>query len=302
MRKTTLLKSYILAPEILVIPGVGDPLGARLAEQAGFRAVFLSGYAASAAHLGAPDVGLLTMTEMVDCARRIADAVELPVFVDGDTGHGNLTNVARTMREFERAGAAAIFFEDQVSPKRCGHMAGKAVTAPAEMEAKIRAAADARLDRDLLIMARTDALAIHGLDDALERMRRYIAAGADMAFIEAPRSREELRRVAAEISAPSMANMVPGGRTPLLSPSELEALGFACVAWPTALVYAMARAGRDVLRRLIESGTTAGWDDQLMGFEEFNNLVGLKQIRAREERLLQDSSADLPGHRGDNRG
>jgi 2-methylisocitrate lyase-like PEP mutase family enzyme len=295
MRKTTLLKSYILAPEILVIPGVGDPLGARLAECAGFRAVFLSGYAASATYLGAPDVGLLTMTEMVDCARRIADAVDAPVFVDGDTGHGNVTNVRRTMREFERAGAAAIFFEDQVSPKRCGHMAGKAVVAPAEMEAKIRAAVDARVDRDLIVMARTDALAIHGIDDAIERMRRYLEAGADMAFIEAPRSREELRRVAAEVPAPSMANMVPGGRTPILPARELEALGFACVAYPTTLLYEMARAGRDALHRLIESGVAA---EAPMGFEEFNNIVGLDEIRAREERLIRDS----PGTDRDNRG
>ena len=297
MRKTTLLKKYILDPEILTIPGVGDPLGARLAGRAGFRAVFLSGYAASAAYLGAPDVGLLTLTEMVDCARRIADAVDLPLFVDGDTGHGNVINAARTMRDFERAGAAAIFFEDQISPKRCGHMAGKEVVAAAEMEAKIRAAVDARRDRDLIVMARTDALAVHGLDEAIERMRRYIAAGADMAFIEAPRSKEEMRRIAAEIPVPLMANMVPGGRTPILPARELEALGFACVAYPTALICAMARAGREALERLNRSGTTTGWEDQLMGFDEFNELVGLDELRAREERLLQP-----PGTRPDSGG
>jgi methylisocitrate lyase len=285
MKKTTLLKKYIADPEILVIPGVHDPLCAKIAQKVGFKAVFLSGYASSAALLGAPDVGLLTLTEMVDCARRIAEAVDVPVFADGDTGHGNVTNVARTMRQFERAGVAAIFFEDQVSPKRCGHMAGKQVVPPAEMIARIRAAVDARVDPDLIIMARTDALAINGIEDALERMRRYVEAGADMAFIEAPQSVGQMRRVAAEIAVPSMANMVPGGRTPILPAKELEEAGFACVAYPTALTYVLARAARDLLEHLQRTGTTEGIEDRMMKFDEFNALVGLPELRAWEERL-----------------
>jgi methylisocitrate lyase len=287
MKKTTLLKKLICEPEILVIPGVHDPLCAKIAQKVGFRAVFLSGYASSAALLGAPDVGLLTMTEMVDCARRLVDAVDLPVFADGDTGHGNVTNVARTMREFERAGVAAIFFEDQVAPKRCGHMAGKQVVQPGEMVARIRAAVDARVDPDLTIMARTDALAILGIDDAIERMHRYIEAGADMAFVEAPQTVEQMRRINAEIGAPNMANMVPGGRTPILPARELERIGFACVAYPTVLTYAIARSARDVLEHLRGAGTTGGIEGRMMQFEEFNDLVGLGELRAREARLLR---------------
>ncbi len=285
MKNTTLLKTHITAPEILVIPGVHDPLCARIAQKTGFKAVFLSGYAASAALLGAPDVGLLTLTEMVDCARRIVEAVDLPVFADGDTGHGNITNVARTMRLFERAGVAAIFFEDQVAPKRCGHMAGKQVVPPAEMIARIRAAVDARVDPDLIVMARTDALAVNGIDDAIERTHRYLEAGADMAFIEAPQSVDQMRRILAEIKAPQMANMVPGGRTPILPSAELERLGFACVAYPTALTYTIARAAGDLLEHLHRTGSTLGLEDRMLGFDEFNALVGLPDLRTWEQRV-----------------
>ncbi len=285
MKKTTLLKRYILAPEILPIPGVHDPLCARIAQQVGFKAVFLSGYASSAALLGAPDVGLLTLTEMLDCARRIVDAVDLPVFADGDTGHGNLTNAMRTMRQFEKAGVAAIFFEDQVFPKRCGHMAGKQVVPPEEMIGKIKAVVDARVDADLMIMARTDALAVNGIDDAIGRACRYVEAGADMAFIEAPQSIEQMRRILAEVKAPQLANMVPGGRTPILTASELEALGFACVAYPTALTYAIAYTARDVLSHILETGTPAGLEGRMIEFEEFNRLVGLPEIRAKEQQF-----------------
>jgi 2-methylisocitrate lyase-like PEP mutase family enzyme len=285
MRKTTLLKKYVHDPEILVIPGVPDPLCAKIAERAGFKAVFVSGYACSAAMLGAPDAGLLTMTEMVDCAWRIADATELPVFADGDTGHGNVTNVARTMKQFEKAGVAAIFFEDQVSPKRCGHMAGKRVIAASEMVEKIKAAVDARIDPDLIIMARTDALAIHGIADALARMQRYVEAGAGMAFIEAPQSVEQMRRIVAGVGVPSMANMVPGGKSPILPAKELERIGFACVAYPTALSYTMAKAAEELLRYLQANGATTGLEDSMMSFDEFNDLVGLPELRAREVRL-----------------
>jgi len=285
MKCTSLLKKYVLEPEILVIPGVGDPLCAKIAQQAGFKAVFLSGYAASAALLGAPDVGLLTLTEMVDCARRITDAVEIPVFADGDTGHGNATNVIRTMRDFEKAGVAAIFFEDQVSPKRCGHMAGKQVVPPEEMIARLKAAVDARRDPDLMIMARTDALAVHGLDDAIARMQRYIEAGADLAFIEAPSTLDQMRRITDEVQAPNMANMVPGGRTPALTAKELEALGFALAAHPTALTYTMAWAARELLAHLRDRGTTAGMEDRMVSFHEFNEVVGLPRVREQEQRF-----------------
>ena len=291
MKKTTLLKQYINAHEILVIPGVGDPLCAKLAEQEGFQAVFLSGYAASAAYLGRPDVGLLTMTEMVDSARRIVDAVTVPVFADGDTGHGNATNVVRTMRSMENAGVAAIFFEDQVAPKRCGHMSEKAVIPVEEMTAKIKAAVDARRDADLMIMARTDALAIEGLDRAIERMQAYLDAGANLSFVEAPVNEEQMRRITREIAAPNMANMVPGGRTPVLPASRLEELGFAFVAHPTALTYTIARAAQGLLAELKRSGTTEACHAGMMSFEEFNRVIGLEEIRERERRYYGSAAS-----------
>ncbi len=279
------MKQYILDPEILVIPGVPDPLCAKIAESEGFKALFVSGYACSAAYLGAPDVGLLTMTEMADCARRIVDAVRLPVFADGDTGHGNATNVVRTMRAFESAGVAAIFFEDQLAPKRCGHMSGKSVIPAQEMVAKIKAAVDTRLDDDLQIMARTDALAIEGLDCAIGRMHAYLEAGADLSFVEAPQTEEQMRRITREIAAPNMANMVPGGRSPLLGAQRLQDLGYSFVAHPTALTYTIARAARGLLRELQTTGTTAGFENEMITFEEFNRLIGLAEIREREARL-----------------
>jgi 2,3-dimethylmalate lyase len=281
VKNTTRFKQLLSGPEILMIPGVADALGARLVEKAGFQAVFLSGYAASASLLGAPDVGLLTLTEMVDCARRIAGAVEIPVFADGDNGHGNATNVMRTMREFEKAGVSAIFFEDQVTPKRCGHMSGKQVIPVGEMVAKIRAAVDARVDGDLSIMARTDALAVNGIDDAIERMHRYLEAGADLSFVESPQTIDEMRRIAQEIDAPNMANMVPGGRTPILPARELKELGFALVAYPTMLIYATAWAARRALSHLRQRESCAGFQE-MVDFEEFNTLTGLEEIRRRE--------------------
>ncbi len=286
MKKTTLFKSYVASPEIILIPGVGDALGARLVEKAGFKAVFVSGYAASASLLGAPDIGLLTMTEMADCARRVADAVGIPLFADGDNGHGNTNNVARTMRQFERAGVAAIFFEDQVLPKRCGHMAGKRVIPAAEMAAKIRAAVDARVDPDLLIMARTDALSVNGIDDALERMHLYVEAGADMSFVESPGSVEEMQRITREIAKPNMANMVPGGKTPLLGAEELQRLGFSIAAYPVLTTYAMARAAERALEHLQSRGTIADYPaSETLDFGAFNKLIGLEEMRAKEARL-----------------
>jgi methylisocitrate lyase len=287
LRRTTQLRQLILAPRIIVIPGVPDALCARIAEREGFEAVFLSGYASSATLLGQPDVGLLSMTEMAEQARRICGAVEIPVFADGDNGHGNVTNVARTMREFERAGVAAIFFEDQVAPKRCGHMSGKQVIPAEEMVWKIRSAVESRSDADLIIMARTDALAVEGIDRAIERVHMYVEAGAGMAFVESPESVEQMRRLTREITVPQLANMLPGGRTPALTAAQLEELGFAAVAHPTSLTYAMASAAQSVLRELRSSGATPLAEASMMHFDEFNRLVGLPDIRDREDRLCQ---------------
>nr|HPM60918.1 isocitrate lyase/PEP mutase family protein [Methanoregulaceae archaeon] len=214
MRKTTLLKNLILAPDILVIPVVHDPLCARIAEQSGLKAVFSAGYANSAAYLGKPDVSLMSLTDMVSCASRIVDAVSIPVFADGDTGYGNVTNVIRTVEQYEKAGVAGIFIEDQVFPKRCGHMDEKQVIPEKEMIAKIRAAVNTRTDPDLVIMARTDAIAVEGIEEAIHRANRYHDAGADLLFVEAPETMEQMHQLCSEVRGPTFANNLPGGKSP----------------------------------------------------------------------------------------
>lgn len=294
LRKTTLLRRHIEEQEILMIPVAHDALCARIAEQSGFKAIFTAGYANSAALLGKPDISLLTLTEMVDVASRIADAVNIPVFADGDTGHGNVTNVIRTVKLFEKAGVAGLFIEDQVEPKRCGHMAGKQVIPAEEMIAKLRAALDARSDPDFVIMARTDALAVVGIDDAIHRARLYREAGADLIFVEAPESVEQMRRIIREVKAPHMVNMLPGGRTPLLTAKELQEIGYSVVAYATACTYAIARAVKDLFETLHRTGTTSGIEDRMMNFDEFNRLVGLEEIRELEDAYMQESAWSRP--------
>lgn len=287
MRKTTRFKQLILDDEILVLPGAYDALSAKIVEQAGFKAVTLGGYPASASLLAKPDVSLLSLSEMVDHLRHIVDAVDIPVFGDGDTGHGNVTNVARTIRLFENAGAAGLFIEDQVFPKRCGHMEGKQVVLVEEMCAKIKAAVDARRDPDLVIMARTDALAVYGVEAAIERGNRYREAGADLIFIEAPQSIDDMRRITKEVKAPLLANMVEGGKTPILLASELQAIGYSAVAFPLSTLYAAAWALREVMRKLAGEGSTKSHLGQMVLFEDFNHLVGLEEVRKNESRYYQ---------------
>jgi len=286
MKKTALLRKLIEDEEILMIPVAHDALCARIAEQSGFKAIFTAGYANSAALLGMPDVSLLTLTEMLEVASRIADAVSIPVFADGDTGHGNISNVIRTVQQFEKAGVAGLFIEDQVHPKRCGHMAGKQVIAPREMVSKIKAALDARQDPDFIIMARTDAIAVNGIDDAIQRANLYNDAGADLIFVEAPESVEQMKRIICEVDAYHLVNMLPGGRTPLLNARELQEIGYSAVAYATACTYTIAKAVRDLFESLHKTGTTAGFEDRMMSFDEFNRLVGLEQIREQEEAFL----------------
>jgi 2-methylisocitrate lyase-like PEP mutase family enzyme len=284
MKKTTLFKQYLRAKEILMIPVAHDPLCATIIERAGFKVVGCGGYANSAALLGAPDIELLTLTEMVDAVWRFADAVELPVFADGDNGHGNTTNVQRTVKQFEKAGAATIMLEDQVSPKRCGHMSSKHVVPADEMVAKIKAAVDARTDQDLTILARTDAIAVKGLAEAVERAHRCVEAGADWVFLEAPESLEQMRQIPALVSVPTLANMIPGGKTPILPASELESVGFAAVIFPNVFTYAYARLATDIAAELLRTGTTTPFHDRMIEFEAFNDLVGLTRIRDSEQR------------------
>jgi 2,3-dimethylmalate lyase len=302
VKKTTLFRQLVHDPTILIMPGAHDALSARIIAKAGFKALAVGGYAVSASYLGRPDVGLLTLTEMVDHFARIVEASDLPVLADGDTGHGNVTNVVRTVKEIERTGAAAMFLEDQLFPKRCGHMEGKAVIPAAEMIAKIQAAVDARTDEEFAIMARTDALAPHGLDEAIERANRYCEAGADMIFVEAPRTVADMHRITGEVKAPTMANNVEGGKTPFLSARELQAIGYQLVAFPTSAVYAISSALAGLMKELFENGTSEGFRDRMMAFEEFNRFIGLPLIRETErkyyEHLVPPPSFQGSGHGG----
>lgn len=288
MKKTTRFRKLMLDKEIFVIPGCHDALSAKIVELVGFEAVTMGGYAASAASLAKPDVSLLTLTEYVNVARNIVQAVDLPFFVDGDTGHGNVTNVARTVREFENAGVAALFIEDQVFPKRCGHMEGKQIIPTAEMVAKVKAAVDARVDPDLVIMARTDAIAVYGIEDAVERANRYREAGADLIFVEAPRSVEEMRRINREVDAPTLAIQIEGGKTPLVTTRELQELGFSVVVYPNATVYATAWALKGLWETLKKEGTTRSFTDRMVCFDDFNTLIGLDKIRELESYYYRD--------------
>jgi methylisocitrate lyase len=288
MKKTTLFRKLMLDKEIFVIPGCHDALSAKIVELVGFKAVTMGGYAASAASLAKPDVSLLTLTEYVNIARNIVQAVDLPLFVDGDTGHGNVTNVGRTVRVFENAGVAALFIEDQVFPKRCGHMEGKQIIPTAEMVAKVKAAVDARVDADLVIMARSDAIAVYGIDDAIERANLYREAGADLIFVEAPRSVEEMRRINTNVDAPTLAIQLEGGKTPLLTTKDLQEIGFNVVVYPNATVYATAWALKGLWETLKKEGTTRSFTDRMIGFDDFNTLVGLDKIRELESFYYRD--------------
>jgi carboxyvinyl-carboxyphosphonate phosphorylmutase len=288
MKKTSLLKQLIMAKDVLIMPGAFDALSAKIVEQAGFKCTTLGGYPTSAVRLAKPDISLLTLTEMVEHTRYIADAVDIPLLVDGDTGHGNITNVIRTVKQFENAGAAGLFLEDQVFPKRCGHMEGKQVIPAEEMIAKLKAAVDTRVDEDFIIMARTDALAVYGIDEAIERGNRYREAGADLIFIEAPPSIDDMKRINREVNAPTSANMVEGGRTPIMSAKELEEIGYAVATFPLSALYAMAWAVRWVMDELSKSGTTKGCFERMTLFGEFNQLVGLQGIRDVEAYYYRD--------------
>ena len=279
------LRAMLAGPDIVVLPGVYDALSARLAERAGFGAMFTTGFGFSAAALGQPDCGLLTMPETMERVRNIVAAVHVPVVADMDTGYGNALNVARTVRECVAAGAAGIILEDQVAPKKCGHFEGKLVIAAEEHEAKLRAAIEARADSGLVIIARTDARAPLGLDEAIRRGRLYAAAGADVIFVEAPESVDELRAVRAAIpDVPLFANMVEGGKTPLLSAPELQSLGYKMVVFPLTALFAATKAIEAVFAELYAKRTTAAVRDQLTGFEEFERIVGVPELRDFEER------------------
>jgi methylisocitrate lyase len=274
----------LVANDTILMPGVYDAITARIAARLGFDIVFISGYSVSAARLGEPDFGFLTESEMADAARSVTRVSNAPVIVDADTGYGNAVNVTRTVGDFQDAGAAGVFLEDQVWPKKCGHFQGKQVIPTAEHAAKIRAAADARGERDLFIVARTDARQPLGLDEAIKRCLIYKEAGADALFVEAPQSVEELEQIARELPPPLVANMIERGVTPHLSRRELKDLGFQLIVCPLAALYAATKAAVKVLTELKERETTAALYDELTTFDEFGELVELEKRYSDEER------------------
>ena len=287
MKKTTALRNLLSSNKIVVAPGAHDALTAKIIEKTGFPAVYMTGYGQAASHLGTPDVGLLTMSEMVARAACMVEAVNIPVIADGDTGFGNAINVMRTVREYEKAGVAAIQLEDQVAPKKCGHMIGRQVVSKEEMVGKIKAAVAARRDPDLVIIARTDARTVHGIDEAISRMKAYEAAGADLLFVESPESLDEMKLITSSFQAPVLANMVEGGRTPLLTDKELEKIGYQLVIFPTASTYTVTRAVTRLMENLKVTGTTTGMLPEMVDFTEFNELIGLAQIRSLEDSFVK---------------
>jgi methylisocitrate lyase len=287
MKKTTMFRRLLEKPGIIVAPGAHNAFTAKIIEQTGgFQAIYMTGSGVTMDLIGKPDIGLLTMTEMVTHAKNINMAVNLPVIADADTGYGNAINVMRTVREYVRAGIAAIHIEDQVTPKKCGHFESKQVISQDEMVGKIKAAVDSREDPDFVLIARTDARAILGLEEALKRAQAYHEAGADVIFVEAPQSLRELETIAESIDVPLLVNMDEGTKTPLLTTRKLEEMGYKIVIFPRSAPCAAAKAIRELMLTLKETGTTQGFANRIITFEERNLLTGLAQYREAEKKYL----------------
>lgn len=279
------LKEMLRKDGIVVAPGAYDALTAKLIEISGFSCAYMTGYGVSASVLGKPDIGLITMTEMVNQLRNMAGAVDIPVVGDGDNGYGGLLNVVRTVEEYEKAGAAGIQLEDQVTPKRCGHMEGKEIISKNEMVSKIKAAIHARKDPDFQIIARTDARAVNGFEDALDRAKAFEQAGADIIFLEAPETVEEMIELNKQIKVPTIANMVEKGKTPLLTGKELAEIGYKMVIYPVSGLYCVTKAVLDMLEIIKETDTTKGVLDRMIPFDSFNKLISLDELRDLEKQL-----------------
>jgi 2-methylisocitrate lyase-like PEP mutase family enzyme len=280
------LTPLLEAGEMVLAPGCYDPLGARLIEEAGFPAVYMTGFGTAAGRLGRPDVGLLTLSEMVDNARRIADVVNIPVIADADTGYGNQINVIRTVREYESAGAAAIHLEDQAMPKKCGHLEGKELIPAGEMAAKVAAAVAARRSSQFLIIARTDARAVEGLSRALARAQQYRDAGADVLFIEAPQSTDEIRAIAERFAGvPLLFNYAEGGRSPAVTHAFLREMGFSIVIFPLSTLLVATAAMRSILAEIKASGTPLEALPSMLRFDAFVDFIGVGEIRELEQRF-----------------
>jgi 2-methylisocitrate lyase-like PEP mutase family enzyme len=289
MKKTTLLRNLLEKRDAVVMVGAYDAISAILIERAGFKAVQCSGFGIAASLLGKPDVGLLSYGEMLDQTRKIIQAVDVPVMADGDTGFGTAVNVYRTVQEFEAISAAGVNLEDQVFPKRCGHLEGKEIISIEEMVGKIEAAREARQDPDFIINARTDAIAVAGIDEAIGRGNAYAKAGADLIFVEAPQTPEQIRRVVGEIDAPISINLfdgVKGGKTPVVPIEDLRKLGVARVSIPVGVVFAAVRGMENYLKVLAERGVAPDRTDLVVSFEYWKELVGFPEVRELEKRFL----------------
>lgn len=276
------LSSMIKSKKPLVIPGVYDAIGAKIAEKVGFDAMFQTGYGTSATLFGMPDYGFIGATETVDNARRISNAISVPLIVDSDTGYGNALSVWKLVKELEAAGAAGIFLEDQKWPKRCGHMQGKEVIPQEEYTEKLGAAIDARENKDFIIVARTDSRATEGLDKSIERGIQNKKTGADAIFIEAPRSLDEMMKIGKEIKAPLVANMIEGGATPMNSAKTLNKIGFNIILYPLSVLFANTFATMNILQELKNSGTTSKYKQKVVNFDQFNKLVELDKFKKME--------------------
>jgi 2-methylisocitrate lyase-like PEP mutase family enzyme len=287
MTQSNTLRSRLSKPPIIIAPGVYDPLTALLATGAGFHSLYISGAAIAYTRLGRPDIGLVSVSEVVETVSLINDRVDANLIVDADNGYGNALNVERTVRLLEKAGADAIQIEDQSFPKRCGHLDGKALIPADEMAGKIKAAVDSRHSNDTLIIARTDAVAVEGFQRAIERALLYRDAGADLLFVEAPKTQEDLAGIVKHVggSVPLVANMVEGGKTPMLSGPELEALGFSLVIFPGGIVRTLARTAVEYYASLAAHGSTQPFRDRMFDFNEFNSLIGTPEMIARGRRL-----------------
>jgi len=285
MKSTGQLRKLLNTPGVIRSLGAHDVFTARLVEAAGLETLFIGGFGTSASMLGLPDVGFLTLTEMADAVRRMALRVRIPVVADGDTGHGDLHNVVRTVREFERAGAAGILLEDQVSPKRCRHFQGKQVIPADEMVLKLQAALSARTDPDFIIVARTDARAVEGIDAAIERVNRYGAAGADVCFIEAPESKLELERIPREVKHPLLVNMLTGGVTPILPVDELGQLGYKIVVCPIESLLVAGAAIQRLIQALLSTGRVDQPGSEMMTFAQIKKVLGLDEVLGLRDKL-----------------
>jgi carboxyvinyl-carboxyphosphonate phosphorylmutase len=277
------LRELLAGNEPVLAPGAYDALSARIVAEAGFPVVYMTGYGSSAALLGRPDVGLLTGAEMIENARRIVMAVDCPVIADADTGYGNALNVRRTVQAYENAGVAAIHIEDQVTPKKCGHMEDKQLIPAAEMVQKLRAAVDARRDADFVIIARTDARAVEGIDAAIDRGHRYVDAGADVIFVEAPQTEAEIEAVARAFDVPLLFNWADSGKSPLLPVERLGALGYRLIIYPVSTLFAATKAMIGVVEEIRRSGTTHAYQDRMMQFQDFNRFIGLPEVQQIEK-------------------